>query len=904
MMRLFFSTGFLVLFNTVLICQSSGIIDKKNIQDKIIQQVLISPREKLYLQTDRSLYLPGEKLWLRAYLVDAVIHKPDTGQYVYVELKNPVDSLISRIMLKCNHGAYYGCMPLKQNLPQGDYTLTAYSTSMFYDDNSSFFRKSIRIAAQAGTSFSTETDFGFEKKNEVSCNLCFRRKTDRGKLLTDGLRIWVNGKPVTYIRMRKDSVYSFSFTMPDDKKERIMYIENNRYRQFLSVPFPPDDFDVSFYPEGGYLLEGTECRVSFKAMTSGGIPEKITGIVVDSLGNTCSRLRTMHDGMGIFSITPEKGKSYFAECVNEYGKSRRFALPSSVRNMCALKSETSDSGIYLSVLRSEYLPQEKNLYVVMHTRGMVHYASEWKHGDTAVFFNTRKFPSGVMQILLLDSQMNKLSERLVFCRNNDQPHVLVETDKSIYGTRQLVTADVQAVNMEGGSVVGSFSVSVTNDSDVLPDSVINIYSSLLLASDLKGTIINPSWYFADSSEIRRESLDLLMMTNGWNRYEIPDVIKGKYKTLPVNPKLPMEISGQVKTLPLGKPAPGCNISVFSWKKGFYFGLVTDDNGHFDFRGYEYPDSTAFIVKAINKKGKDKGLELLFDNPEYPSTLQYPSFPFVVETQQNDGKNLQIRYLVQDGEKYTIKNGLKTIYLDEIVVQDKAPVKEEYGDSFYLRYSNINPRDIITDKKLNFSQYQNAVDIIRNNFPFITVQEQTSSDGFTRPAVYIDRMRHSFSEATSGGGYEAAIVVDDIVMHDFDLSMLNASDIESIAVLRGTKAAILGSDAIGGAIVITTKNGADIQSKTTNFSLKTTMPLGYQQPVEFYSPVYDTPEKRAGKEPDTRTTIYWNPDIKLSQRSGAAFYFYTADGLSDYTMTIEGITNDGYLIQNTTRIKRK
>lgn len=895
---LLFSPGYLI------ICQSTKGIDKQAIENKIVEQVLLFPQEKIYLQTDKPVYISGEKIWFRAYTVDAVLHKPDTSQYVYAELKNPADSLVSRIMIKCLNGAYCGCIQLKQDLPDGNYTLIAYTQKMLNTCSSYIFRRNIRVATPVSASVYTDTDFKFEKNDQVSVYIGFREVATKRHTIADGLRILANGEPVRFIRMRSDSVYNFNFRLTPDNSKRILYIENKGYGQYIPVPYPPDDYDVTFYPEGGYLLEGAECRVAFKALTSGGVPEAISGRILDSLGNVYLQFQTMHDGMGLFSLLPEKDKAYIAECKNEKGFVKRFPLPVAQKQMYSFKIEPSDSGIHVSVIHSQEIKERKPLYVVMHTRGMVHYASEWRFGDARVFFNTTKFPSGIMQLLLLDSLMNPLSERLVFCRNDDQAQTSVETDKNRYAARQEVISGVSVKDKNGKPLEGSFSISVTDDNDIQPDSATNIFSSLLLTSDLKGTVINPAWYFEKTDKKRTDALDLIMMTNGWRRYKISEVIKANYTTPQDNQREPMEISGTVKTLVLGKPVPACIVSVMSWKAGFYFDLKTDANGHFEFKGFEYPDSSNFIIQALNKNRKIDGVELFLDPVVFPDNDILPSSSGATSSLKEDEKSELSRYIVKADKKYTIENGIRTIYLDEIVVKDNAPVKREYGDSFYLSYANISPSDIITNKRVDFAQYQNVADLIRYYLPSVTIQEETSDEGFTRPVVYIDRMRYNLTGATTGKGYEAAIIVDDVIFPDYDLSMLNTSGIESIAVLKGTKAAILGSDAMGGAIIITTKKGFDAEKKTLRYNIKTVRPLGFQTPVEFYSPRYDNPEAKNNSQPDLRTTIYWNPNIKLSAEGEAMLDFYTADASSTYTITIEGITSGGEIIQKSASIKRK
>ena len=186
------------------------------------------------------------------------------------------------------------------------------------------------------------------------------------------------------------------------------------------------------WPEGGYLLDGAECVVAFKALNSEGLPDKVKGRIVDSAGNEYAQLDTQHEGMGLFSFVSKEGIDYFAICKDEHGKEKRFSLPPARKGTYSLQVETNQNKLIVSVLQSSDIKQKGQLFLLLHTRGIVHYASPWDQNYSSISFDTKTFPSGVMQIILLDGTMNPLSERLVFCRNNDQARVKFATDRQNY----------------------------------------------------------------------------------------------------------------------------------------------------------------------------------------------------------------------------------------------------------------------------------------------------------------------------------------------------------------------------------------------------------------------------------------------------------------------------------------
>jgi len=89
------------------------------IESNFLTQRKVFPLEKLHLHTDRNWYVPGEKIWFKAYLTDAATLQPVIhSRYVYVELINAQDSLINRVMIRPQYGMFYGYLFLSENIPE------------------------------------------------------------------------------------------------------------------------------------------------------------------------------------------------------------------------------------------------------------------------------------------------------------------------------------------------------------------------------------------------------------------------------------------------------------------------------------------------------------------------------------------------------------------------------------------------------------------------------------------------------------------------------------------------------------------------------------------------------------------------------------------------------------------
>jgi TonB-dependent SusC/RagA subfamily outer membrane receptor len=130
----------------------------------------------------------------------------------------------------------------------------------------------------------------------------------------------------------------------------------------------------------------------------------------------------------------------------------------------------------------------------------------------------------------------------------------------------------------------------------------------------------------------------------------------------------------------------------------------------------------------------------------------------------------------------------------------------------------------------------------------------------------------------------------------NLNMISINDIGKIDVLKNvSNLAMYGSRGANGVIVIYTKRGEWHSAAIPSFNIKQPIPLGYQLPVEFYSPKYDTQKSLNNSKPDLRTTVYWKPNVVTDNEGNAKLDFYTADDPATYSVIIEGVSDDGRLI---------
>jgi hypothetical protein len=115
------------------------------------KQRKLFPQEKVYVMTDRDLYLSGDTARMRAWVYDCLKKKPESqSKYVYVELRDAADNLKVRVKLggpdsAKSAGLFRGYLPLPPTLSSGDYTMAAYTYYMIGTDESLLFKKRLHI---------------------------------------------------------------------------------------------------------------------------------------------------------------------------------------------------------------------------------------------------------------------------------------------------------------------------------------------------------------------------------------------------------------------------------------------------------------------------------------------------------------------------------------------------------------------------------------------------------------------------------------------------------------------------------------------------------------------------------------------------------------------------------------
>jgi len=101
-------------------------------------------RERIYMQTDKQIYLAGELLWLKAVTTTNEGKPLKLSKIAYIELLDEASSL-NQIKINIHNGVGEGWMVLPSSLSTGYYRLTAYSAYMRNEGTDVLFEKNIGV---------------------------------------------------------------------------------------------------------------------------------------------------------------------------------------------------------------------------------------------------------------------------------------------------------------------------------------------------------------------------------------------------------------------------------------------------------------------------------------------------------------------------------------------------------------------------------------------------------------------------------------------------------------------------------------------------------------------------------------------------------------------------------------
>ncbi|ANW95691.1 hypothetical protein AXE80_05100 [Wenyingzhuangia fucanilytica] len=645
------------------------------------------------------------------------------------------------------------------------------------------------------------------------------------------------------------------------------------------VPKP----EVSFYPEGGYLIEGLQNRVAFKTNV-----KNFKAYLKDQKGNEIAEAKSIDLGLGLLSIIPEKNKSYYVSTTIN-GKEIKYPLPKALPKGFVINTTNTKNGIIVN-LNSNMPNGLQNTFLIAHQRGILFYNNFETQNIPS---NTLKIPTsyltdGVVNITLFNSDGNPVAERTIFVDTpKDNLKLTTKTSKETYKSREKVEVLFDLTDINGEKETSTFSMSV-RDLKAFPYNTrtSNIKTYLLLNSDLRGTIEQPGYFFEKENDPKRKYLlDLVMMTNGWKRFTSLELLQTKKEAQKYSPENSLFITGTTtKFKKLDKPHVS-EVRLTFLGKVFAQEPIqkTDSLGRFKFGPYTFMDSISTIIEArydnFNSKSlKTKDVSIVLDEPTASPPVTSSKEASKLSTYKKNENFVKVaQYVQQIKFEYNQKvEQLKAVELNAINATAAEKRKKEMENrTIYRRPDNMMNRIDVTSLEFTPTTIiellnTNANHVIREDFDNFLWNRDNSI-----VRIFLDGRQITMD-------YLRSITCDEISFVD---------------ILTGATVNMLYNDIAGGtggaAIILYPKKGYEFKNGkkiekpgVLNFKAK-----GFYTAREFFSPdhIKDFDELKGA---DLRTTLHWEPMLKTTKETPTKVSFFTSDIKSDYIIEIEGISSKG------------
>ena len=730
------------------------------------------PQEKIHIHFDKDCYLPGETVWMKAYLMSGT-RPSDISKNLYFDWTDADGHLLLHSVAPITEGGATSFFQIPAWVKNGVIHVKSYTQWMLNFDNAFLFNKDIPVLMPA----------------------------------EDG------------------------YPMPDKPQ-----------------------ITVSFFPEGGDLVNGVSSILAFEALNQHNKPVELRGALKNANNVIIDSFHTTSNGMGSVRFKPSARDHYTAYWTDETGQSNSAPIPDVKANGLVLHVDPyNNEQLHYRIEKSKDASNLTKIIVIGTMNQKVVYKNNLTLGNNIAEGNiaAASFPCGVLQLTTFTADMSPLAERVVFI-NNEKAYAKLLMKKETVSLNKRARNEI-SVEMPD-SLVTNLSVSVT-DAGLGYDSSNNIYSDLLISGDLKG-IIPDAASFLSNPVNANENLNLLMLTHGWRRFNWETVVSGKYPELKNSRDLGfLSIKGEVKFSTGLDDRDSISMLLISRdRKKHVLKLPVDSHGKFEQNGLFFYDSVQIVYRFNNVPKLNSNGQIFLNSdlllPLTPAKADEPSFawmkvPDVILEKEMNGNLIE-------SHDYSVPSNSMTY-----VVSPKADSLGRNSES--------------------------AAHYLADNFPdlrFPLTLKGKVSAGDARLVSYKSPSVASYRNNVN-------VSIDGTLVAMDDLKSVNMKEVLFIKFLSKSNPRGLPT------LAITSRQALDqtnIMENKTGFAVVT----GYTPVREFYQPHYEN-KMEDFQATDFRSTLYWNPKLRLDKTHRKMnFVFYNNDISKKFRVVIEGMNQDGKL----------
>ncbi len=857
--------------------------------------------EELYIHTDKSIYTPGEDLWFKAYILNEEFHTPSNlSKLLYVNLVDFNGKSIISDKFQIYQGYANGDLQIPDTLRKGAYKIVAYTEQMIHYSPSFWFNSEIIINPTPVNLWELNFYPDLDKLSENILTGEINCKSSSGfpvKNVKIQYEIEVNNKKIYSKKLTTDSLgkatINWNISEEDKNKNFILNIDANYINKDkslkITIPNGNRGINLKLFPESGCFIQGLKNQVAFKITDNNGMPINLTGTLRNQDGEILKKIKTIYEGMGVFSIIPKANESYHIKLdKSEFGDSL-YALPKAKESGYILSlQETKESIMTLIVNMTPGLKGKKVKLSVSNGWQYENLFESDLENEKHFSFHTSSLPVGITTLTLFSNDL-PVAERLVFINKHKKLKLSIETEKKIYDPREKVEMKIKATDFEGKPAAANLSLAVSEKSKVVGN-ITDVASYLLLGSKLK-SIRGDCSYYLQENEKADSALNILLMTHGWRKIEKIE----EYSKIILNYENLPGIRGTVYTKK-NKAAKKAQVQILDTKTWQVISTETNDKGRFFIPIDDYILMAGSQDLSISAAIPNKSKELVISVDPVVNDTVVSKFKQKEDIILAYNLSQKVKIAKKDPTiEYT--NFDKTSeFIEEVTITGEKydPVYNEVRKSTYKVYKK-NAEELHTNM-MTMTPTVTPIGIIAGKFQDHSILE------LIRPiappfeiinGTIVFRGRNSITRKYVTG---ALFVVDGVPMGSniTNMAWVNPLSVKEVKVITSPGAALKYGSSCKGLIEITMLEGNENVFKQVTVAKEENVSIikGYKINKEFYFPDYSLEISGEEKTFDSRSTLYWNPNLIIDSSGEQKVTFFNGDKRTFFRCKVVGVNKQG------------
>ncbi|MBR9913698.1 MAG: TonB-dependent receptor plug domain-containing protein, partial [Algicola sp.] len=746
--------------------------------------------EKIYTQTDRSFYFPGETIWFKSYVVLEDNSVSNISDIVNAQLISPKGAVIKTLKLAMKDGYVYGNFHVNDDWLGGQYTLKVFTNWMRNFGDEHLFTKKLTIQKIVNPNLLLKLKFekeGYGINSEVFAN--FEVKDLKNQPLSNheiAYVVSVKGEKIISKTILTDASGKATpnFLLPKDLNStdvtlNILIPYNGTTESISrSVPVTLDNLDLQFFPESGKIIAGTQNTVAFKAMDEFGKPVDVAGDILNADGQIITEFSSFHDGMGCVSLHAETGENYVAKLKSPFVSERQIKLPKVYKNGTKFSVKIHKSEAEVMVHTTEKKPLV--LEVTSASKVLLQKKISTKHRSFRI--NTESFPMGITKFSIKNTSGHIEAERLVFVNAHKQLCINIDIDKSTYQAREKVKLAITTKDGTGKPLPSNLSIAVADNKLVsfADDQQDHILSYLLMSSELKGNIHKPGYYFNPTKAKSYQAIDYVMLTHGWRDYQHKSFDNAQY--------MPDHHAIQTGTIVDKKGNPMFARLLLLDNQGNQVLLFeTEPDGSFAFK---FKEKTSLVLLAFRDDGKP-----VFIKKTDLINASYESDNMLIEQENKEIPRPFERFqkptdkIIKKKARVAVSMNEDTNNLDEVIIEAYSLLNSASKTAASIT--------TISAESIENRPYASVAQTLQGQIAGLQITSGSGQPGANTTVL----LRGSSSMS---GHNEPLFVVDGVPVNQNIIGRLSASEIKQITIIKDASAtALYGCRAANGVVVIST-----------------------------------------------------------------------------------------------------